>query len=158
MSGKTILSGITWNHTRGFLPLVRRRSVFAELNPGLEIVWEKRSLQEFADAPISGLIEKYDLLVIDHPGPAMARRTMRCCLWKILPADFLADQKAKQVGPSHDSYTFDGVQTALAIDAATPVASWREDLLNGAPPKNWDEILTLARNGKVLFPASRSIR
>ena len=152
MSGKTILRGITWNHTRGFLPLVATAQRFTELHSGLEIIWEKRSLQEFADAPISGLIEKYDLLVIDHPwaGHGAANHAL-LPLEKYLPADFLADQKANQAGPSHDSYTFDGVQTALAIDAATPVSSWREELLNEAPPKNWDEVLTLARTGKVLF-------
>src|SRR5882724_10280559 len=152
MSGKTILGGITWNHTRGFLPLVATAQRFAELNPDVEIIWEKRSLQEFANAPISGLIGKYDLLVIDHPwaGHGAANNAL-LPLEKYLPVDFLADQKANQVGPSYDSYTLDGVQTALAIDAATPVASWREDLLNSAPPKNWDEILTLARDGKVLF-------
>ena len=152
MSGKTILGGITWNHTRGFLPLVATAQRFAELNPDVEIIWEKRSLQEFANAPISGLIEKYDLLVIDHPwaGHGAANNAL-LPLEKYLPVDFLADQKANQVGPSYDSYTLDGVQTALAIDAATPVASWREDLLNSAPPKNWGEILTLARDGKVLF-------
>lgn len=149
---KTILRGITWNHTRGYLPMVATSQRFSEMNPGVEIVWEKRSLQEFADAPISGLIEQYDLLVIDHPwaGYGAANQAL-LPLEQFLSPEFLADQKANQVGPSHDSYNFDGVQTALAIDAATPVAAWREDLLNQAPPKNWDEVLTLARTGKVLF-------
>ena len=149
---KIILRGITWNHTRGYLPMVATAQRFAELNPGVEIIWEKRSLQEFADAPIGGLIEKYDLLVIDHPWAGYgAANNALLPLEKFVPADFLADQKANQVGPSHDSYTFDGAQTAFAIDAATPVASWREDLLDAVPPKNWDEVIALARTGKVLF-------
>jgi len=149
---KIILRGITWNHTRGYLPMVATAQRFAELNPGAEIIWEKRSLQEFADAPIGGLIDKYDLLVIDHPWAGYgAANNALLPLEKFVSADFLADQKANQVGPSHDSYSFDGAQTAFAIDAATPVASWREDLLDAAPPKNWDEVIALARTGKVLF-------
>ena len=40
---------------------------FAELNPDIEIHWQKRSLQQFADAPLSDLAGRFDLLVIDHP-------------------------------------------------------------------------------------------
>ncbi len=152
MKTKTILRGITWNHTRGFLPMVATAQRFSEIHPDVEIIWEKRSLQEFADAPIVNLIEKYDLLVIDHPWAGYgAAHGALLPLERKSPPHFIADQQRHQVGPSHDSYTFDGVQTAFAIDAATPVASWREDLLNATPPKNWDEVLTLARNKKVLF-------
>jgi len=50
-----LLRGITWNHTRGLLPMVATAQRFQELNPGVEIRWEKRSLQEFADAPVDQL-------------------------------------------------------------------------------------------------------
>ena len=46
------LKGITWNHTRGLLPMVATSQRFTELNTGIEISWEKRSLQDFADASI----------------------------------------------------------------------------------------------------------
>jgi hypothetical protein len=39
---------------------------FCETHPEVEIAWEKRSLQEFADYPIPKLAEQFDLLVIDH--------------------------------------------------------------------------------------------
>src|SRR5690606_4792064 len=45
---------------------------------------------------------------------------------------------------------------ALAIDAATPVASYRADLLekNGErPPSTWQELLTMAEKGKMAVPA-----
>jgi multiple sugar transport system substrate-binding protein len=57
------------------------------------------------------------------------------------------------VGPSHGSYCFDGHQWALAIDAATPVACWRPDLLAASDlPSTWDDLLQLARRGSVLMP------
>ena len=67
MSSKTLLRGITWNHSRGFVSVVATAQRFCEIRPEVDIIWEKRSLQEFADAPIQGLAEDYDLLVIDHP-------------------------------------------------------------------------------------------
>ena len=73
MSAKTVLRGITWNHSRGFVSVVATAQRYCELHPDVEITWEKRSLQEFADAPIQGLAEAYDLLVIDHPLGGLCR-------------------------------------------------------------------------------------
>ena len=147
-----MLRGITWNHTRGLLPMVATAQLFSERNPGVEVVWEKRSLQEFADASIERLAERFDLLVIDHPWAGHAsRRGILLPLDAKLPAGFLDDQRLSQVGRSHDSYTFDGWQMALAIDAATPVASWRIGSLT-APPRTWEEVIELARAGQVAIP------
>ncbi|MFC5653663.1 extracellular solute-binding protein [Paenibacillus solisilvae] len=150
------LKGITWNHTRGYVPMVAASQRFAELHPGISIDWDKRSLQEFADAPIQNLIERYDLLVIDHPwaGYAAEHRAL-IDLGALLPSSYLADQAANSVGLSHESYRFNGAQTALAIDAATPVASYRADLMEREgmrPPETWEELLTLARGGRVALP------
>ena len=157
MTERPALTGITWDHTRGFLPLVATAQRFEERHPGVAIRWQKRSLQEFADAPIERLAERFDLLVIDHPfaGRAAALPTL-VPLDQHLPAPFLADQAANSVGPSHDSYQAGGHQWALAIDAATPVSSWRPDLLarHGAEvPVTWDDLLALARRGLVALPA-----
>jgi multiple sugar transport system substrate-binding protein len=154
---KTKLKGITWNHSRGFVPVVATAQRFEELHPDVEISWEKRSLQEFADAPVDALAERYDLLVIDHPwaGFAAARQVL-VPLERHLPAAFLADQAANSVGLSHQSYNFGGVQSALAIDAAAPVASFREDLLEAldtAVPDTWEALIRLAKRGAVAFPA-----
>jgi len=67
LSKNIILKGITWNHSRGFLPMVATAQRFAELYPNVQITWEKRSLQAFADYSIQELAERFDLLVIDHP-------------------------------------------------------------------------------------------
>lgn len=150
------LRGITWDHTRGLLPLVAAAQRFGELNPGVKITWDKRSLQEFADAPLDELGKQYDLLVIDHPWAGFAYRSgVLVPLEDVLPADFLADQMANSVGPSHGSYRYGDKQWALAIDAATPVASWRPDLLidHGLQaPKTWFELMDLAGRGKVIMP------
>lgn len=154
---KTRLKGITWNHSRGYLPMAATSQRFAEMNPGVEIVWEKRSLQEFADFPIHTLIDQYDLLVIDHPWAGFAaEQRVLVPLNEHLPQAYMADQAAQSVGKSHDSYNFNGYQSALAIDAATPVASYRPDLLSRYEldtPATWNELILLARKGRVIFPA-----
>ncbi|HWV74577.1 MAG TPA: extracellular solute-binding protein [Pseudosphingobacterium sp.] len=152
---RIILKGITWNHSRGFTPMVATSQRFSELNPNVEIKWEKRSLQAFADFSVQQLAEVYDLLVIDHPWAGFAARTK-----SILPLDSylseadLQDQRDHSVGDSYISYHFDGHQWALPIDAATPVASSRGDLLKKHSmqlPKTYKELLKIADSGKVGF-------
>jgi len=151
------LRGITWDHTRGLVPMVAAAQRFGELHPGIEVSWEKRSLQEFADQPIDELGRRYDLLVIDHPWAGFAAASgVLAAMDDLLPAAFLAEQATGSVGPSHESYSYGDRQWALAIDAATPVASWRPDLMAaiGSPvPTTWEDLLVLARNGHVAMPA-----
>ena len=146
------LKGITWDHSRGFTSIVATAQRFHELHPDVEITWEKRSLQAFADEPINKLAERYDLLIIDHPWAGFAARTgVIVPLNEHLSEAFLEDQAANSVGRSHESYCFDGYQSALAIDAATPVAASRPDLL-AETPKTWDELVELAKTGQVAIP------
>jgi multiple sugar transport system substrate-binding protein len=153
----TELRGITWNHTRGFLPMVATAQRFSELHPDVEIRWEKRSLQQFADWPIERLAGHYDLLVIDHPFAGYAAgHNVLLPVDEYLPSSFLADQAKNSVGRSHPSYRYGEHQWALAIDAATPVSGFRPDLLAQAGaglPSNWEELLDLARRGLVAVPA-----
>jgi multiple sugar transport system substrate-binding protein len=151
------LTGITWNHTRGYLPMVATAQRFSELFPEISIVWHKRSLQEFADAPLPELAARFDLMVIDHPsiGEA-AHHDLLLPLDDLLPEEFLADQMVNSVGQSSASYCYGDHQLALAIDAATPVAGWRRDLLERAGaslPSCWGDVLALARRGLVTVPA-----
>ena len=155
---RQLLRGITWDHPRGHAPLQATARLFAEQRPDIGIVWEKRSLRGFEEAPLEQLAADYDLLVIDHPFVGQAAR--QGCLLPLdehLPAEFLAEQAAHPVGPSHASYRFGGHQWALAIDAAAPVAFWRVDLLRhfraGVPP-TWEDVLALARSGHVEIPAA----
>lgn len=149
------LRGIAWGHSRGFVPMVATAQRFSEMRPEVEIAWEKRSLQAFADYPVDKLAEEYDLLVLDHPWTGFAaRRGLLVPPDEYLSSEFLDDQLQNQVGPSTESYFADGRQWALATDAATPVASYRPDLLErlGEPvPRTWEELLSLAKRGKVVM-------
>ena len=126
----TILNGITWGHSRGITPLLAVSQRYSELHPGIEIRWKKRTLQEFADFPIEELTKDYDLLIIDHPWVGCAAAT-NCVLPlnEFLSKDYLKDQLKNSVGNSYFSYNYNNRQWALAIDAATPAASYRDDLL-----------------------------
>lgn len=153
----TGLTGITWNHTRGYLPMAATAQRFSELHPDISIRWEKRSLQSFADFPVEKLAENFDLLVIDHPfvGYAAGHKVL-LPLDEYIPAEYLNQQASNAVGKSHESYCYGGRQWALAIDAATPVSGWRPDLLRkakAAVPRTWTELLDLARRGLVAVPA-----
>lgn len=154
---KTVLNGITWGHSRGVTPLLAYSQRFNELNPEVEVIWKKRTLQEFADFPIEKLTEQYDLLIIDHPwvGCAAANECV-LPLEQYLSEEYLEDQLQNTVGYSHLSYNYNDHQWALAIDAATPAASYRPDLFeknNSHLPTTWDEVIQLAREGKVAVPA-----
>nr|WP_073296450.1 extracellular solute-binding protein [Parolsenella massiliensis] len=152
----TTLRGITWNHSRGFTSIVGVTQRYAELHPGTDIVWEKRSLSEFESKPIQELAETYDFLIIDHPWAGFAaKHNVLLPLNEYLPAKFLADQRENSVGRSFESYNFDGFQSALPIDAASPVAISRPDKIGADElPKAFDEVLELAKGGKVIYAAT----
>jgi multiple sugar transport system substrate-binding protein len=152
-----VLNGITWAHSRGITPLLAASQRYNELHPGVEIRWKKRTLQEFADFPIEKLTEEYDLLIIDHPWVGCAA-ALNCVLPlnEYLSNKYLQDQSENSVGYSHKSYNYNNSQWALAIDAATPVASFRKDLFdknNIALPQTWQQVIELAKAGKVAVPA-----
>lgn len=148
---KALLKGMTWNHSRGFDPMLATAKQYAATHPDVEIHWKKRSLQAFADRPIGEMAAEFDLMVIDHPHVGEVARS-----GSLLPLDQagrIAEMAAlarQSVGASHVSYELDGHQWALAIDAATPVACFRPDRLEAAP-QNWDGVLALAKSGQVAF-------
>jgi multiple sugar transport system substrate-binding protein len=150
-----LLRGITWDHTRGYGPMAATARCWHDLHPEVEIVWEKRTLQAFADESIASLARRFDLLVVDHPAMGeAATHGLFLPLEQHLPVELLRDQAAHGVGASHASYQFNGSQWALAIDAAAPIAGWREDALAAAGervPQTWAELLALARRGRVAF-------
>ena len=152
-----VLRGITWGHSRGITPLLAASQRYEELHPGTQISWTKRTLQEFADFPIEKLTKDYDLLIIDHPWVGCAAAT-RCVLPlnEYLPTTYLQNQEQNSIGGSHESYFYEGGQWALAIDAATPAASYRKDLLEQyetALPQTWEDLLAIAGKGKLAVPA-----
>jgi multiple sugar transport system substrate-binding protein len=156
VNNNIFLKGITWAHSRGYTPLAAASQRFSELNPGIEISWKKRSLQGFADHPVEQLAKEYDLLIIDHPWVGSAAHT-KCILplEQYLPSTYLNEQRINSVGESYGSYSYESHQWALPIDAAAPVASYRKDLLalnDYRVPSTWEEMLILAKQGRVAVP------
>lgn len=146
----TRLKGMTWSHPRGFDPMVACSTIWAE-KTGVQITWEKRSLQDFESYPVEDLAREFDLIVIDHPHVGqIADEGCLAPLDGARVADLTA-LAAGSVGQSFASYNWRGRQWAFPIDAATQVLAWRGDLLP-APPQSWAEVLMLARAGQVMLP------
>jgi multiple sugar transport system substrate-binding protein len=149
------LKGIAWNHTRGFTSVVAAAQRFEELQPNIRITWEKRSLQAFADASLAQLTGQYDLLVMDNPHVSIAVKDNYLLPFDdYLSADFLKDQMINSVGHSYASYHLNGKQWTLATDAATPIATWRADLMkkhNLSVPQTWDQVCALAKKRHIAF-------
>jgi multiple sugar transport system substrate-binding protein len=138
----TQLLGMTWDHPRGYDPLAACSAVW-RARTGVAITWERRSLQDFESYPVEDLARRYDLIVIDHPHVGLVARKR-----SLLPFN---GPEPSVIGPSLDSYRWEGRLWAQPIDAATQVAAWRPDML-AAAPAGWDEVLDLAQQGRVLVP------
>src|SRR5690606_13805352 len=119
------------------------------------ISWEKRSLQEFADASIEDLAKRFDLLVIDHPWTGFGAATNTIVpLSDHFSKEYIKDQEVNTVGKSYESYVINNKLWALPIDAATPVAAARLDILESKGlkvPETYEDLLALAKKGLVAF-------
>jgi len=156
------LRGSTWDHTRGYAPLAASADAYSAAHPDIRIIWEKRTLRDFAEMPLPQLALQYDLIVLDHPwmGGCVATGSL-LALDTCMSAEFLSDLAKNSVGKSHASYNYDGHQWALAIDAASQVSAYRQDLMtqmDDEVPHTWDQVLALAQrlkrkgNGYVSTP------
>lgn len=151
------LRGMTWNHERGYAPLLLASEKFHERNPNVNLTWDRRSLKDFGDYPVDLLAKEYDILLIDHPHVGISSsQGVLIPLNEWMPTEYLADQQANSVGPSHMSYNWGGHQWALAVDAAAQVASYRPDLLEHRLPSTWGEVhewaLSLPHNRRIGWP------
>lgn len=147
----TKLRGMTWDHPRGLDCLTSANEAITKLT-GISIEWKARSLLDFGDQPLIEFYEEFDLIILDHPHvPDAAVAKTIIPFDGLLTPDQLAHLSNSSVGPSHDSYIYQGKQWALAIDAAAQVSAYRPDLIQ-SPPTLWDDVLSLAKEGKVLWP------
>lgn len=145
------LKGMTWSHPRGYDPMVACSRLWRE-KTGVEVEWDKRSLQDFESFPVEELARNYDMIVIDHPH--VGQITAEKCLAPLDVAGREAERAAlagASVGHSYESYEWQGHQWAFPIDAASQVQAWRPDLLRAAPTR-WQDVVALAREGRVLLP------
>ena len=146
------LNGLTWDHPRGYAPLVGGISEYEKQHPEIKIHWDRRTLREFGEAPIEQYLDRYDLLIVDHPfvGFAAAHSALvdlAPCISEVEKLHFAADS----VGPSWESYWYGGGLWAFPVDAATQVASYRPDLLlalSPAVPNTFDDVLKLGKKAR----------
>lgn len=156
------LKGVTWDHPRGYAPLIQGAPEYQQSHPGISIHWDRRTLRDFGEAPIEQYLDRYDLIIMDHPfvGFAAAHDVL-VDLNPLLSAVENASLARDSVGPSAESYWYAGGLWALPVDAATQVASYRPELLEqfcSTPPKTFDEVLQVGQkaraNGKFIAVAA----
>jgi multiple sugar transport system substrate-binding protein len=147
------LKGMTWDHPRGYDPMIATSNEFSKKNSGkVEVQWNKRSLQAFADRPIQDMTNEFDLIVIDYPHVGeVAAKGLLAQLDAPHYDKQLINLRNETVGLSCDSYKINHHQWALPIDAATQVAVRRHDLIEKLPV-NWNDLIELSRNKKVMWP------
>ncbi len=146
-----VLKGMTWDHPRGYDPLAACSAAWLA-REGVRIEWDRRSLQDFESFPVDTLARQYDLIVIDHPH--VGQITREDCLLPLDGAQWAAEREAlarHSVGPSFESYRWQGRLWALPIDAATQVQAWVPGRLD-APVQDWDAVMQLAAEGRVDCP------
>jgi multiple sugar transport system substrate-binding protein len=147
-----VLKGLTWNHPRGYAPLLGGVPEYEKQHPGIKIHWDRRTLREFGEAPIEQYLDRYDLLIVDHPfvGFAAARGALVDLNPSISETERLRFA-ADSVGPSWESYWYGGGLWAFPLDAATQVASYRPELLlalSRAVPNTFDGVLELGEKAR----------
>jgi len=149
---KPSLKGITWDHSRGYDPLIACSTEYLN-RCGVSVTWQKRSLKDFGDMSLQALAQNYDLLIIDHPHAGVAAAS-ECLLplEQLLSAQTLEDLRQHSAGPSFDSYHYHNHQWALPIDAAVQSAVYRPDLMQTAIPRTWQAVKDHKHLGMALCP------
>ncbi|MDR3372131.1 MAG: extracellular solute-binding protein [Ancalomicrobiaceae bacterium] len=142
------LRGLAWDHRRCWGPLDASVAPYCAAHPDLRIAWDRRSLYEFGEGALADVLADYDLIIFDHPFIGdIAASQLLAPFDASLGADRLAEFARDSVGKSWSSYSRNGSQWALPIDAACQVASYRPDLMAGYGPAPTDHaaLLRLAR-------------
>lgn len=141
------LRGMTWNHPRGIDPL-RACGPMLERELGVRVRWEARSLEDFEAFPLDEIARRFDLIVIDHPhvGTVAAGG----CLTPF-PEALVRPLRGQTIGSSQETYEYEQNTWALAIDAAAQVSA-RSAVADDPWPGCFDEVLAVARQGRVLWP------
>ena len=134
MDGKH-LRGSTWDHPRAYEPLRWLATHAADLGIA-PVDWQIRTLSNFADQSLDCLVRDNDLIVLDHPFIGQAAQE-----GLLLDLSSVAAPDSDFVGPSAQSYVWQGRTYALPIDAACHVAVTRPDLTEVTPNSlTWDEV------------------
>jgi len=143
-----VIRGMAWDHPRAVNPLTAVSAKWAEQRP-VRVEWQARPLKAFEDQPLEELAGEFDLVLMDYPftGTAASSGLIQAAEDWTDP-EYLDDQRRHSVGPSYASYTFEGQQWALAIDAACQVSASRPDLWTRETDMeladSWSGVATLA--------------
>lgn len=155
MAGAGLL-GLTWDHPRGYAALMELERLDARgEHPygcvGVPLHWERQPLEGFESEPLAGLAERYDVLVLDHPGlPEGVASSSLVAMEDLFDAGELGAWSAAAAGPSWASYALDGRQWALPLDAATQIAVSRPAGPGDEPaPTTWGDVLELGRRSSL---------
>lgn len=142
--------GLTWDHPRGYNALSAAAARIDTGRDGFSIEWQKQPLEGFEAHPIADLCARYDLVVLDHPhvGEAVVSKCLQP-LESLFSADEIAALERDTIGPCLSSYRYEGQHWALPLDAATQVMAYRADLIDGAAPTTWDEVIALSERAPV---------
>ncbi|MDQ0394763.1 ABC transporter substrate-binding protein [Labrys monachus] len=144
---------ISWGHRRATDPLLAAKETFRAKRPDIDIAVEVRPLSDFEHQGMAGVARSYDLVIFDHPFCGdIAEGGLFLPLDEHLPALLGPNADPLYVGPSLDTYRLHGHVWGAPIDAATPHALVRRDLLQPLGeevPRSWDEALAL---GERLAP------
>ncbi|TDO52492.1 multiple sugar transport system substrate-binding protein [Kribbella sp. VKM Ac-2527] len=137
------LRGLTWDHPRGYRPLEAFEAAGGA--PGVRVQWDRQPLSGFESEPLAALTERYDLLVVDHPGLGAAIEAGAVLpVEDVFAARDLEVWRSRSVGQTWQSYHLHGMTWALPLDAATQVCLFRPDLLTGPVPTTWSDILRMS--------------
>lgn len=144
------LRGLTWDHPRATTALYAATAAFKDTRADVTVTWDVQPLSGFEHRLVSDAAKGYDLVIFDHPHVGeIAQQGL------FLPVDDLAPAmpfpEASFVGPTLQSYRYDGCLWGLPLDAACQVSCTRPDLVAGlgAPaPTDWDGVLALGERAK----------
>ncbi len=142
------LKGLAWGHRRATGPLEPLSAAFRRDHPDVSVEWSVRPLSDFEHQPIASIADRFDLMIIDHPFCGDIAASGACLPLEEAIPELSPDADRLYVGPSLASYRFAGHVWAAPIDAATPHAAFRADLLAkaGEPvPTNWEETVQLGK-------------
>jgi multiple sugar transport system substrate-binding protein len=158
--GPVRFRGITWDHDRGVRPL-RSLAAAAERSGLLSVehsvvCWDTQGLAGFESRPIQELAERYDLLVVDHPGlgDAVAAAAL-APLDELFTQPELERWAAQSVGASMASYHYLGHQWAVPIDAAAQVSAVRDDQRDQLDVATWPAVVELAADVPATLPLAK---
>jgi multiple sugar transport system substrate-binding protein len=145
MDERIVLTGVTWNHPRGYNPLIAASEMYFNTHQ-VQVNWTKRSLTAFGDQSLENLSKQFDLLVIDHPHVGEAAfKGLFTPIDTILPKENIVKMSTSFVGPSWASYYYKSHQWAVPIDAAVQTAAMKSTDTQAVEwPSDWQAAFQLA--------------